>query len=429
MHPFNDVSATITQAKQLRKQGVILDTLGIGTKAGAPIRDAKGVIIKQNSTVVMSHLEQSKLQEIGQYISTNYTENDSKIVLNQLKSRVQAEKNKQQKTRHWEERFYLLILPLMLIMLFGFRQGFVFPVILLVFMLPVDPSQAASLEDYFKNKAQLGQVAMTHKEYDKASSVFKDSYRKGVAQYKAGNFAEAERLFAESRRSEVQDKALYNLGNALAQQKKFEPAISAYEKVLAHDADNEKAKENLALVKKLLEQQDKQQQENKPQDNKEKNDDKQQNQDKQGSGDSESDKKDQSEKQQKNKVQDKNDASASDNKPDEQQNEENKPDTDKKSAEQKQASAEEKAVEEQDKKDGQAQSQSAEQQSAESLEQSSAKADEGEQQSTMKPVKTQADIDADQWLNRANSDPKSFLKNQFYIESKRNQTKQESKPW
>jgi Ca-activated chloride channel family protein len=99
--------------------------MGVGTKVGAPIRDAQGVIIKQNGIAVISHLEQDKLQEIGHYLSANYTENDSKMVLNQLKARVQAEKNKQQTTRHWEERFYLLILPLMLVMLLGFRKGYV----------------------------------------------------------------------------------------------------------------------------------------------------------------------------------------------------------------------------------------------------------------------------------------------------------------
>lgn len=251
---FTDVSATIAIAKKLTKQGIILDTMGVGTKVGAPIRDAQGVIIKQNGIAVISHLEQDKLQEIGHYLSANYTENDSKMVLNQLKARVQAEKNKQQTTRHWEERFYLLILPLMLVMLLGFRKGYVFPVLLIAFMLPIDPTQAAAFEDYFKNEAQLGKEAMTNKEYDKASSAFKDAYRKGVAQYKAGNYAEAERLFAESKRPDVQNEATYNLGNALAQQKKFEQAISAYEKLLADDPDNAKAKDNLALVKKLLKQ-------------------------------------------------------------------------------------------------------------------------------------------------------------------------------
>ena len=430
---FNDASTAVSSAKKLAKQGIVVETMGFGTKVGAPIRNVNGTLIKENGKVVMSHLERDKLQTLGQYINANYTENDSKMVLNQLKARAQVEKNKQQKTRHWEERFYLLILPLMLIMLLGFRKGFAFPVVMVILILPVNPTQAATLEEYFKNEAQQGQEAMIHQDYNKASSTFKDSYRKGVAEYKAGHFAEAERLFATSKRKDILDKANYNLGSALAQQKKFEQAISAYKKVLAHDPDNTKAKDNLVLVKKLLEQkkqQDKQQQN----DEKNKQDDQKKNQDKQKKGDSEpdsKDQKDQSEQQKKKDAQNKKDNSVSDNQSKDQQKQENKSDADQKTGEKKQESTKKQTAEEKDKQHDQAKNQSAEQQKAgdEQKPEEAINASEDESQANKKPARTQADIDADQWLNRANNTPKSFLKNQFYIESMRNKTNEGSKPW
>ena len=46
-----------------------------------------------------------------------------------------------------------------------------------------------------------------------------------------------------------------------------------------------------------------------------------------------------------------------------------------------------------------------------------------------KTARTQQDHEADQWLNRMVSDPKSFLKNKFYIESQQNGTKEVMQPW
>ena len=84
---------------------------------------------------------------------------------------------------------------------------------------------------------------------------FRIPYRKGVACYRAGQYAEAEKLFRQSSRPDVACSAAYNLGNALAYQQKYKEAIEAYENVLKQWPDHTRAKENLELVKKMLEQQ------------------------------------------------------------------------------------------------------------------------------------------------------------------------------
>jgi Ca-activated chloride channel family protein len=43
--------------------------------------------------------------------------------------------------------------------------------------------------------------------------------------------------------------------------------------------------------------------------------------------------------------------------------------------------------------------------------------------------RSQEDLDADLWLNQIKNDPSSFLKNKFYLESKKNGTKEEVNPW
>ena len=47
----------------------------------------------------------------------------------------------------------------------------------------------------------------------------------------------------------------------------------------------------------------------------------------------------------------------------------------------------------------------------------------------VKTPKSQEDQDADLWLNQISNDPKTFMKNKFYIESKKNGTTKGVDPW
>jgi len=420
---FEDGSAIAT-ARELASKGIIIHTMGIGSTKGTPFKDAKGNFIKQNGTLVISKLEVDKLKEVskaggGSYIKAHYSDSDSGFILNQLASRAEAKKAKKHTTKHWEERFYLLVFLVMVIMLFWFRKGFVFPGVLLLLCLPAEHANAAEISNYFRNDQQLGKRALEHGDYGTATQKFKDPYRQGVAHYKSGNFAEAEKAFRQSSRPEVSKDAGYNLGNALAKQQKYDGAIKAYESLLEQYPDYEKARHNLEIVKKLRDQQQEDQNQNQQNQNKD-NDNKNQDQDMQShNGDSASDKEDQSDRQQHEKRPSKEGDSKQDHPQDsddqaakEQEGNDTGASQEKQSAEQKENAAQGKEDQKQPEVD-------------ENDATSQPSVDEAEEQ----PVKTQKDIDADQWLNRVTNDPKSFLKNQFYIESKRKGTKEGSNPW
>src|SRR5690606_24491376 len=74
---------------------------------------------------------------------------------------------------------------------------------------------------------------------------------RGVAEYRAGNFGASAAAFS----GREDPDGLYNLGNALAKQGKFEAAIAAWERTLELDPDDEDAAYNRDLVKRLLEEQ------------------------------------------------------------------------------------------------------------------------------------------------------------------------------
>lgn len=89
------------------------------------------------------------------------------------------------------------------------------------------------------------------------------------AAYKAGNFQDAEKLFASSqwKKGNSSEKGKLNrcIGNTQMKQKQYEKAIQSYKKALRINSNDEAARYNLAqALRQLKKQQDKQQQQSTP---------------------------------------------------------------------------------------------------------------------------------------------------------------------
>lgn len=438
---FEDASA-LKVAQSMSDKGINIYTMGVGTTAGAPVRDRKGNFIKKGGSTVLSKLDKDRLKQLsqvggGRYLESNLAGNEELYILNDLKSRATAMQELKRKTRLWDEEFYWFIIPALPFILLWIRRGHIIPIFILI-MTPALGLEAAGIDQYFMNSQQLGVQALEEKDYDAAHQHFDDPYRKGVAQYRAGNFAEAEAHFNESTRPEVAMDAAYNAGNALAFQEKFEEAIKQYEEVLKKWPDHQKARENLEIVKKILEQQEQEKNENEESgdsddqesddksdqgkqsdqpDDKDSSDKNQESEDQQDSGEQESDEqKDQGDQdQESDKQDDKEGAGQQDEGQQEEPGEQQPDDTSDQSGE-----------EEQEQKDGKGQEQEQEQEALPQEEQSEPATDDQGQDSQ---EKSQEDQDADQWLNRMNQEPTEFLRNKFYIESMRKGTKEAVDPW
>lgn len=317
---FEDGSAIHT-AKKLAVKGIIIYAIGIGTTDGAPLKDRKRAIIKKNGSIILSKLEKEKFKEIskmgqGRYFDAGHSEQVS-IIFDDLEKRSDVQQKTHKTKRFWEDHFYLFLLPVLPFYLLWYRRGSIFA-LLLVFFTP------ACSEALFYNQEQRAGQAYDQGDYEAACEGFSDPYRKGVAYYRKGDYKTAEEMFRQSTKQE----APYNLGNALALQNKLQEAAAAYEAVLEKYPHHTKAKENLEVIKKMLEQQQEEQQ------------------------------------------------------PEEQQ---------------------------QEKKENENQEQQNEKETPE--------------------PRSQEDQDADLWLDQIKNDPQSFLKNKFYLESKKNGTKEEVDPW
>ena len=110
----------------------------------------------------------------------------------------------------------------------------------------------------------------------------------GASQYQLGDIPNAAKSFEDALRStdtNIQDRAYYNLGNALYSQQRMEESIAFYRKALELDPNDDDAKFNYELAKYIAQQQqdqnqdsqDDQQDEQNQQQNNPKNDNDQEN--------------------------------------------------------------------------------------------------------------------------------------------------------
>lgn len=429
---FESSEAALYRATQrLKKAGARLHGFGFGTAEGAPVPDDKGGLLKDKSgQAVITRLDETRFKRIafhqdggGLYKRASYLSDDTNALLSQVRTPGAAADKAQKTTMFWEERFYIFLLPALLLFLPFLRRGAVFPALVAFFMLQgASPAHAFEWRDLFLNKEQKAARAVEEKQYDQAVQNFDDPYQKGVAQYRAGDYQGAAQSFSASS-DDKGSKVHYNLGNAQLMSGQIEEAIKTYEALLKDNPAHEDARHNLDIAKKLLEQQ-KQQQQQQNQDGQ----DNQQNQ----SGASEQDKQNQDEKNQGDNGQNQNEQngeneSASDQKgqdkaegekPDEQGREDKRKQEEQSGAQ----GDEDKRDQEQKDEDGQRKGQSAQQdEKGEKAEQNLEQQKPAGQESNGRQTRprTQKDINADQWLERMESDPEQFLKNKFYIESQR----------
>jgi Ca-activated chloride channel homolog len=132
---------------------------------------------------------------------------------------------------------------------------------------------------------QAGKADEALKAYDRAVEALPEEpvahFDRGVALYQLGKFPEAQKEFqraSEGHDSGIKADAYYNMGNALLKQERFKDALDAYKHTLGLRPDDRRAKWNLELALRKLQEQKQQQQQQSQQNQQQKKDDKQQQQ-------------------------------------------------------------------------------------------------------------------------------------------------------
>jgi len=92
---------------------------------------------------------------------------------------------------------------------------------------------------------QMGQRLLQSGDFETASESFADPFKRGVAEYRAGNFKEAAQVFAGL----PDPDALFNQANARMMLGEYETAIELYQRLLLQAPEREDAKVNLKIAR------------------------------------------------------------------------------------------------------------------------------------------------------------------------------------
>lgn len=237
-----------------------ISVLAVGTADGAPIKLSSGELLKdQQGSIVIPKVPFTQLKELASLTGGVFVQNSfdladvqSLLALTPLEMADQTSTDSKLTGDEWQDAgVYLCWLLLPLALWLGKRTAImVIPALLL---LP-PPTQAFEWQDLFKSRQQQAQQAYQQQKYQQAIEKFEQPLWQGNAAYRAGDYAGAEQLY----RQDPTANGLYNLGNSLIQQQKYQEALDAYKQAASKQSDLSGLQQNTELAEKLLKQQQEQ---------------------------------------------------------------------------------------------------------------------------------------------------------------------------
>ncbi len=290
-------------AKQLGKEGIMINTIGIGSPQGAPIMDPETNAYKTDDkgNIVITKLNEQELSEIAKagnglyqlYSTTNQVANNIKNKLSGIGTATLSDSSFDAFKQYFQY-FLCAALLLLLIEFFISEKKKMNKKIITacLFFFFINNSLFAQ---NVKNEIYKGNEAYKKNNYDAAENSYRDalkiadnnataSYNLGNTLYRKNKTDEAVQSYDNTIQSSAgnatKEKAYYNKGVAYQQAKKLPECINAYENALMLDPNDEDARQNLQRALKEQKQQQNQNQKNKKQ-QQPKQDQKQQQQNKQ----------------------------------------------------------------------------------------------------------------------------------------------------
>lgn len=252
------------------KNGIKIYTLALATSNGSAIKEENGNYLTTKDGKIVNVKLNSKIKDLslktnGGYIEYSLDNKDIEQILDDINSKSNKENFEERKYKTYTELFYYPLTIAIFLLLIAFSsmptlKRTKLPIFILFFSFNFTNSQliASSIFDFKTikeaNKAYENQdYNKALKEFEKLdSNEFRD-YNLANSLYKENKFKEAIDIYKNIKTSsnDLEFKKLHNLGNAYAKNSDFQNAVDSYEKALKLKNDST-TKENLQLVKKLL---------------------------------------------------------------------------------------------------------------------------------------------------------------------------------
>jgi tetratricopeptide (TPR) repeat protein len=276
-------------AKQLGKEGIMINTIGIGSPQGAPIMDPETNSYKTDDkgNTVITKLNQQELSEIAKdgnglyqlYSTTNEVANNIKTRLSGIGREAAVSDSSYKAFKQYFQ--YLLGAALAFLIIEFFvsekrKMNKKIAVTVVIFLCAANASFAQNAE----NEIIKGNEAYKKNNYDAAENSYRSalkiadnntiaSYNLGNTLYRKENTDEAVESFDNTIKNSTdnvtKENAYYNKGVAYQKAKKLPECINAYENALMLNPQDEDARQNLQRALKEQKEKDKQDQKNKNQ--------------------------------------------------------------------------------------------------------------------------------------------------------------------
>ncbi len=254
-----DGTAAVQAALIAANQGHRVSVLAVGTWAGAPLLDLEGRLVRdKDGKSVLAKTNFQLLERItqignGSLVELNETRKYGDLLFSRLGADelIESEKtadNSQRAAANDGALIVWLILPFTLIL---FRKNLVWMVLLAVLVPDGRELYAKEWDNFWNHPEKLAFQAYLRGDYQSSYELSSNPLLQGSAYYRSGHYQQAEELFG----SDNTASAIFNLGNALAQQNRFPEAVLAYQKALLLNPDLVSARYNKRLIEIYLEQQ------------------------------------------------------------------------------------------------------------------------------------------------------------------------------
>ncbi len=241
-------------ASQAASLGFRLQVFAAGTASGAPVPNGQGGWHKDaQGGIRLARLDEASLRELakqggGSYVRVEQVTADWALPDSATWNREGRQPDDDFRADIWADEGHWLLLPLLLLSAVAFRRGWLMLLILgSPGLLLAPPAEAG----WWRNADQQAHAQLEAGDAETAAENFRSPAWRASALYRAGRYAEAAELWRQSETAQ----AAYNEGNALARQGDLQGALSAYDRALQRNPKLQDAKDNRALVERLLQQQ------------------------------------------------------------------------------------------------------------------------------------------------------------------------------
>lgn len=281
------------EIKFSKENKIKIYTLATATKNGSAIKEENGNFLTTNDGKIVNvklnqNLKNLSLETNGGYIEHSLNNSDINQILEDINNKSSKENIEKKEYKTYTELFYYPLFFSIILLLIAFfslpnlkKNINVFLVLFLFSFISKTPIYASSIFDFKiideANKAyENSEFSKSSNEFSKLDSNEYRDYNLANSLYKEKKYKEAIELYKNIKTSsnDLEFKKLHNLANSYALTKDFQNAVKTYEEALKIKNDS-KTKENLELIKKLLEnknEQNKNKDENQQEKNKEEKD-------------------------------------------------------------------------------------------------------------------------------------------------------------